>query len=143
MSDTRQIQGRDVTLKLFKDGRVIRGLSATKATYETDGEIRSRALIGARRPSRQAIIYGYKGTIDFDIDNGRHHEVSEFLNNSDLSGVPNVEFAIQLTENYGDGSSKTFRFTNVKLLPNSGNVGGMKEDVTGSFTWEAVDRISL
>lgn len=141
MSD--QIQGRDVTVKMYQAGKLIGGVPVKSVNDEAEAEIRSRDLLGQRRSKKQLIINGYKGTIGGDVDSGRLLEIDKYLNDSDKSGSPTYDFAIQIRYNYRDGSSKSVRFTKVTFMPPKSGAKGRKDDVDWTLDWEAEDKIFL
>ncbi len=138
-----QIQGRNTTLRIYLNGRFIDGFPITNFRWRGEDEIRRRDLVGHERSQRQHLIHGYQGQFEFDVSSGRHHEIVDFLNLSDKSGVPNYELAIQVRENYRDGSSKRYRFVRVSMRIPEKNVQGRREDVSGTIEWEAEDIIYL
>lgn len=134
-----QIQGRDVTVKLYQNGRCIKNFPVKKFDWEAEQEFKKRNLLGKKRPSRKLIIEGYKGSLEFDVEDGAHHEIAALLNAADNSGLAGPKFAIQLKEKYTSGDSKVYRFTNAKFKVPKENIGSDKDDVTGTIEWEAED----
>lgn len=146
-----QIQGRDVVLKIFQNGRLVKGLPAKSVDDEAKQEMRERPLLGEGRDFNQNLVHGYKGTITFDEDGLALHELAQYLNGVDLSGVSSevsgpvgkvpFEFAISVKNNYRDGTSYTYRFTDVKFMIPKNSKRGRKEDLESTMEWHARNKV--
>ncbi|MCC6546228.1 hypothetical protein IT570_03580 [Candidatus Sumerlaeota bacterium] len=138
-----QIQGREVSVKIYQAGKLIAGIPAKTFSHEADAEIRKRELLGERRSAKQLLIDGFKGSIGFDVESKRHMELDRYLNESDKSGAPAYVFAIQVREQYRDGSASRVRFTDVIFMPPKINAKGRRDDLEGTLDWEAKDKSYL
>lgn len=138
-----QIQGRDTTIRVYVNGSLVRGIPATKFEWEAKQDVRERDLLGEQRETTQLLIHGYKGTLDLDVDSPRRHEIIQFLNESDKAGLPNYELAIQVRENYRDGTSKSYRFVRCTFMIPKTSSPARKEDLTATLEWHAQDIVYL
>lgn len=146
-----QIQGRDVTIKVYQAGRLVKGIPVAKFDDEAKQDMRERDLLGEARSQNQLLIHGYKGTLSFDVESSAADDLAHFINEVDKSGISSevtgpvgkvpYEFAIQVKKNYRDGTSSSYRFVRVRFMIPKNSIGGRKEDVTGTIEWHAEDKV--
>lgn len=139
------IIGRDVIVRVYQNGQVIAGLPVIKFEDDPDQEMRSRQVLGESRTQKSLTVNGYRGTFEVDVESGRHHELSSFINENDKTqGRSNTyELAIQVSENYRDGATTRYRYVRCKIMLPRTSVQGRQQDVTARFEFHAEDKIYL
>ncbi|MBI1234881.1 MAG: hypothetical protein GC208_10310 [Alphaproteobacteria bacterium] len=139
------ITGRDVVVRVYQNGQVMTGIPVIRFEDDPDQEMRSRQLLGETRTQKSLIVHGYRGTFEVDVESAQHHVLAKFINDNDKAqGRSNTyELAIQVAENYRDGSTKRYRYVRCKIMLPRTSMQGRQQDVTARFEFHAEDKVYL
>ena len=136
MSSIKGDRGR---LKVFENGKDLQILSITGFEVTEDSQFLKSNYVGKSVPETDKTFDGYSGSIDTEVKSAVQDLLIDRINSAIKRGIGMPRIALVLSEDYPDGTSKSYIYTNVQLKLSRSQKGGT-EKVTKRFEFNASDR---
>jgi hypothetical protein len=135
------IRGHQTAVKLFKAGQQVGVLPMTGFTANQDSDFSRSEYLGQQFPEGDQTQKGWSGSIDTEVKSAVVDELIDAIITQNLNGIGVEEITIVDTENYDDGTSKSYVYFDVQLKMSKDMRG--KEKVAKKLDWQASGRIPL
>lgn len=133
------IKGHQTEFRILEDGNIVDIIAITKFTRNQDSSFSRSNYVGQKTGKGSQTHEGWSGSIDMEVDNAKVEDFIDGLINGIKNGVGKKDYALVDTENYEDGTSRSYVYTDCQFKLSKDN-GGLTENVTKKLDWQASDR---
>lgn len=136
------IRGHQGQIKFFKNGGDLEIVNLTKVDINQDSTFSRSMYVGAPVPEGDQAIEGWSGSVEAEVKDAILDEMIDALVTDNLNGVGVADYTFVTTENYPDGSSKSYVYFDVQMKM-SKSQAGLNEKMTKKLDFQASGRIAL
>lgn len=136
------IRGHMGQFKIFRDGQLSAIVDITNVDLNQDSSFSRTAYVGRRFREGDQSIDGWSGSIDCEVKDASVDEFIDALTNANLNGIGVSDYTFIETENYPDGTSKSWvhfdcQFKMSKKIP------GGDQKITKRLDFQSAGRQAL
>jgi hypothetical protein len=136
------IRGHQGLFKIFQDGALSKIIDVTKVSVALDSSFSRTFYVGRPVGEGDQSIEGWSGSCDLEVKDASVDEFVDALITNNLNGIGVSDYSFTVTENYPDGTSKSFVYYDVQFKM-SRDQGGLNEKITKKLDFQAAGRIAL
>jgi hypothetical protein len=136
------IRGHMGQFKIFVDGALSKIVDITKVSVSQDSSFSRTFFVGRAIPEGDQTIEGWSGSIDLEVKDSGVDEFIDALINNNLNGIGVSDYTFVTSENYPDGTSKSYVYFDVQWKMSREN-GGLNEKITKRLDFQASGRLAL
>lgn len=137
------IRGHQGQFKVFQDGALVPKIyNITNVDINQDSTFMRSNYVGQPEPEGDQAIEGWSGSLDMEVKDAGADEFIDALVTSNLAGIGVSDYAFVTTENYADGTSKSYVYYDVQFKTSRKN-GGLQEKITKRLEFQASGRKPL
>lgn len=136
------IRGHMGQFKIFVNGALADIVHLTRAEANQDSSFSRSMYVGQAVPEGDQAIEGWSGSVECEVKGPQIDEFIDALVNNNLNGVGVSDYTFLITENYGDGTSKSYVYFDVQWKM-SRSQSGLNEKVTKRLEFQASGRVAL
>ncbi len=136
------IRGHQGQLKFFRDGADLALVNLTKCSIQQDSSFSRSFYLGQAVPEGDQSVEGWSGTVDAEVKDASMDELIDALVDANLAGIGVSDYTMVHTENYPDGSTKSYVYFDMQFKL-SKDQGGLNEKMTKRLDFQASGRRAL
>lgn len=136
------IRGHQGQFKIFEDGALSKIVDITKVSVQQESSFMRTHYVGRPVPEGDQSIEGWSGSCDLEVKDAAVEDFMDALINNNLNGIGVSDYTFIVTENYSDGSSRSYVYYDVQWKM-SREQGGGNEKVTKRLEFQAAGRLKL
>ena len=136
------IRGHAGQFKIFQDGALANIVDITKVSVAQDSSFSRSFYVGRPVPEGDQAIEGWSGSVDLEVKDAAVDEFIDALVQNNLNGIGVSDYTFMTTENYADGTSKSYVYFDVQWKMSREN-GGLNEKITKKLDFQASGRQAL
>lgn len=136
------IRGHAGQFKIFQDGALANIVDITKVSVAQDSSFSRSFYVGRPVPEGDQAIEGWSGSVDLEVKDASVDEFIDALVQNNLNGIGVSDYTFMTTENYADGTSKSYVYFDVQWKMSREN-GGLNEKITKKLDFQASGRQAL
>lgn len=139
---TASIRGHQTRFDLIQDGAMVTIDTITNVQINQDSNFTKSFYVGNNVPEGDQSIEGWSGQFDMEVKNATIEEFIDSLIANNLNGIGVSEYLFIDTEQYPDGTSKSYAYFDCQFSL-SKNKPGLNEKVTKTINFQAMGRKPL
>lgn len=136
------IRGHQGQFKLFQDGSLTNIVDITKVSISQDSSFSRTFYVGKAVPEGDQSIEGWSGSLDLEVKDASVDDFIDALVTNNLNGIGVSDYTMISTENYADGSTKSYVYYDCQFKM-SKDQGGLNEKITKKIDFQASGRQAL
>lgn len=136
------IRGHQGQLKIFVDGALSDIVDIVKANVAQDSSFMRTFYLGKAVPEGDQSQEGWSGSCDLEVKNASVDSFIDALITNNLNGIGVSDYTMIMTENYPDGTSKSYVYYDMQWKM-SKDQGGLNEKMTKKLDFQASGRQPL
>jgi len=136
------IRGHQGQFKIFENGGLIDIVHLIRVEVNQDSSFSRSMYVGQAVPEGDQAIEGWSGSVEAEVKNANIDEFIDALVNNNLNGVGVSDYTFVVTENFGDGTTKSYVYYDVQWKM-SRSQSGLTEKVTKRMEFQASGRLAL
>jgi hypothetical protein len=136
------IRGHQGQFKIFQDGALSKIVDITKVSVSMDSTFSRTYYVGRPVGVGDQSIEGWSGSCDLEVTDSSVDDFIDALVTNNLNGIGVSDYTMVTTENYADGSSKSYVYFDVQFKM-SRDQGGLNDKITKKLDFQASGRLSL
>jgi hypothetical protein len=136
------IRGHQGQFKIFKDGALQDIVNLTKVSIAQDSSFSRAFYVGNPIGEGDQVMEGWSGSIDAEVKDAAIDEFIDALVEDNLNGIGVSDYTFVSTENYADGTSKSYVYFDCQFKM-SREQAGMNEKMTKKLDFQASGRKAL
>lgn len=133
------IRGNMGEFRILEDGNVVDIIEITRVSVKMDNTMMRSKFVGRSVPVGDQSVDGWSGSIEMEVQNDKVEQFIDALVAANLAGIGVKDYAFVVTENYPDGSSSNYLYSDVQWAYSREN-GGNDEKITKSLEFQASER---
>lgn len=130
------IRGHMGEFRILEDGQVVDIVHITKVDINQDSSMMRSNFVGNGVPMGDQSQDGWSGSLDMEVLNDKADLFIDALIAGNLAGIGVKDYAFVSTENYPDGSSASYLYTDCQFKYSRSN-GGQTEKITKRLEFQA------
>ncbi len=136
------IRGHQGQFKIFVDGALSKVIHFTKVNVALDSDFKRTYYVGQAVGKGDQAITGWSGSADLEVEDASVDDFIDALINNNLNGIGVSDYTCIFTENYADGSSRSYAYYDMQWKM-SKDIGGLGDKMTKKLDFQASGRIKL
>lgn len=136
------IRGHQGTLKIFKDGALQNIVNLTSVDISQDSSFSRSFYVGSQVPEGDQSMEGWSGSVEAEVKDASIDEFIDALVTDNLNGIGVGDYTFISTENYADGTTKSYVYFDVQWKM-SKRQAGLNEKMTKKLDFQASGRLAL
>jgi hypothetical protein len=136
------IRGHMGQFKIFENGALSKIVDITKVSVAQDSSFMRTNYVGRAIPEGDQSIEGWTGSADLEVKDPSVDDFIDGLVTNNLNGVGVSDYTFISTENYADGSSRSYVYVDVQWKMSKDN-GGLNEKITKKLDFQCSSRLAL
>lgn len=136
------IRGHQGQIKVFVDGALSDVVDITKFDVAMESTFSRSYYVGRPVGEGDQSIEGWSGSMDLEVKDASVDNFIDALVTNNLNGIGVSDYTVILIENYPDGTSQSYVYTDMQFKM-SKNQGGLNEKMTKKLDFQASHRIKL
>lgn len=136
------IRGHQGQIKFFQDGAQAGFASIRKVTINQDSTFIRSYYVGQAEPEGDQAIEGWSGSVEAEVKSAEIDEFIDALVTNNLNGIGVSDYSFVSTENYADGTTKSYVYYDVQFKM-SKDQAGLQEKMVKKLDFQASGRKSL
>lgn len=136
------IRGHQGQFKLFENGSLKNIVDITSVSVTQDSSFQRTFYVGRPAPEGDQTIEGWSGSIQLEVKDSEVDDLIDALITNNLNGIGVSDYTFLTTENYGDGTRRSYVYFDVQWKM-SKNQGGLTEKMTKTLEFQASGRVKL
>lgn len=130
------IRGHQGEFRILKNGQIVNIVHITRVSDKMDSTMMRSKYVGNPIPAGDQAIEGWSGSMVVETVDDEVEQIIDAIVTSNLAGIGADDFAFVRTENYPDGSSSSYLYSDVQIGYSREN-GGLDEKITKTLDWQA------
>lgn len=139
---TPTIRGHKGQFKIFENGELKNIVDITSVEINQDSTFQRSFFVGRPVPEGDQTQEGWSGSIDMEVRNAIVEDFVDALVTNNLNGIGVSDYAFTSTEEYSDGTRRTYVYSDVQWKY-SKSASGLTEKMTKSLEFQASFRIRI
>lgn len=136
------IRGHQGQFKIFQDGALQNIVNLTNVEVNQDSTFSRSMYVGQPVPEGDQSIEGWSGSVEAEVKDAAIDEFIDALVTNNLNGIGVSDYTFIVTENYPDGTSKSYVYFDAQFKMSRRNPG-LNEKITKRLEFQASGRIAL
>lgn len=136
------IRGHHGKLSFFENGAPLALAFLTQAEVTQDSSFSRAMYVGEALPEGDQTIDGWSGSVDVEVKDGQIDDLIDALVTNNLAGVGISDYSMVLTEEYGDGTVRSWAYFDMQFKMGRSQ-SGQNEKVTKKLDFQASGRVPL
>jgi hypothetical protein len=136
------IRGHQGQFKLFENGALVNIVHLTSVDCNQDSSFQRTYYVGAAQPEGDQSIEGWSGSVECEVKDAEVDTFIDALVANNLNGIGVSDYTFMTTENYPDGSTRSYVYYDVQWKM-SRRQSGLNEKVTKRLEFQASGRQAL
>ena len=136
------IRGHQGTFRLYENGSLVDILAITSVDVSMDSSFSRAYYVGSNIGEGDQVVEGWSGSIDMEVKDAKVEEFIDALITANLNGVGLSDYTFVITDNYGDGTSKSYVYMDCQFKL-SRSAKGMSDKITKKLDFQASTRRPL
>lgn len=136
------IRGHQGQLKLFVDGAPSTVVDITKVSVSLESSFSRTFYVGRPVGEGDQSIEGWSGSLDLEVKDNSVDDLIDALVTNNLNGIGVSDYTLVTTENYTDGSTKSYVYYDVQFKM-ARDQGGLNDKITKKLDFQASGRQAL
>lgn len=136
------IRGHQGKFNIYQNGALVNILHFTSVDVNMDSSFSRAFYVGAAQGEGDQSIEGWSGSAELEVKDAEAEDFIDALINNNLNGIGVSDYSFIVTENYSDGQSRSYGYTDVQWKL-SRRQSGLSEKVTKRLEFQAAGRIAL
>ena len=136
------IRGHQGTFKIFQDGALQNIVNLTAVDVNLDSSFSRSFYVGSQVGEGDQSIEGWSGSVDAEVKDASIDEFIDALITNNLNGIGVSDYTFISTENYADGTTKSYVYFDVQWKM-SKRQSGLNEKMTKKLDFQASGRLAL
>lgn len=136
------IRGHKGQFKIFENGQITNIVDITSVDVAQDSTFKRTMYVGRAIPEGDQSIEGWSGSIDLEVKDASVDEFIDGLITNNLNGIGVSAYTFLTTEEYGDGSTANYVYSDVQWKM-SKKQSGLTEKITKKLDFQASSRIRI
>jgi len=136
------IRGHKGQFKIFESGDLKNIVDITSVDVSQESSFSKTFYIGRPLPEGDQSIEGWSGSIEMEVKDAEVDEFIDALVTNNLNGIGVSDYTFLTTEEYGDGSRKSYVYFDVQWKM-SRRQSGLNEKITKTMEFQAMGRTPL
>ena len=137
------IRGDKSQVRILVNAQPVAWTELTNMTFNESTQPREYHYIGRRLPVEDAMMMGFEGQITGLVTNSSIDDVIQSIRAARKSGVNLPVVNIVYSEQYENGTTATFMFTDVQLILANRTGAGADEPISKAVSFKAADLIRI
>lgn len=133
------IRGHKGQFKIFENGELANIVDITQVSIAQDSTFSRTEYIGRQLPEGDQSMMGWSGSIDLEVKDAAVDDFIDALTTNNLNGIGISDYAFLTTEEYGDGTRRTYVYFDCQFKM-SRSQGGLSEKITKKMDFQASGR---
>lgn len=142
MAGNASIRGHQGQLKFFVDGALAAIANLTKVSIQQKSSFMQSNYVGQPEPEGDQTIEGWEGSMDAEVKDSSIDDMIDALVTNNLNGIGVSDYTLVSTENYADGTSKSWVYYDCQFKM-SKEQGGLQEKITKKLDFQCSGRKAL
>lgn len=130
------IRGHQGEFRILEDGNIVDIVEITKVSVKMDSTMIRSRYVGKPVPVGDQAIDGWSGSFQCEVANSKIEDFIDALVTANLAGIGVKDYAFVITENYDDGTSTSYLYSDCQFGYSREN-GGLDEKITKSLEFQA------
>lgn len=136
------IRGHQGQFKIYENGALVDIVELTSVDVNQDSSFSRSMYVGNPIPEGDQSIEGWSGTVEAEVKNANVDEFIDALVTNNLNGIGVSDYTFIVTENYPDGTSKSYVYFDCQWKM-SRSQRGLNEKITKRLEFQASGRLPL
>ena len=136
------IRGHQGALKVFENGAQVDVIAITRVDVNQDSTFMRSFYVGNPLPEGDQTVEGWSGSVEAEVKNAVQDEFIDRLISANQAGIGVADYTFIHTENYADGTSKSYVYFDVQWKL-SKSQAGLNEKMTRKLDFQASGRLAL
>ena len=142
MAKNASIRGHQGLFRVFENGALANIVNLTSVEVNQDSTFSRSFYVGNSVGEGDQSIEGFSGSVEAEVKDASIDEFIDALITNNLNGIGVSDYSFVVTENYADGSSKSYAYFDVQWKL-SRRQSGLTEKVTKRLEFQAAGRVGL
>lgn len=130
------IRGHQGSFKLYKDGSLVDILTITNVTVNQDSTMSRAYYVGNSIGEADQTQEGWSGSFEMEVKTAKYEDFIDALINDNLNGIGISDYTLLVTENYPDGTTRTYLYGDC-VFKYSRKASGLNEKITKTCEFQA------
>jgi hypothetical protein len=109
------IRGHQGSISFFQDGALVALFNCTSFELNMDSAFMRSYYTGVAVPEGDQAIEGWSGNADFEVKDSSLDSFIDALITNNLNGIGVSDYSLVLTEDYPDGTTKSYVYSDVQF----------------------------
>lgn len=136
------IRGHQGQFKIFKDGALVDIVNLTSVDVNMDSSFSRSFYVGNPVGEGDQSIEGWSGSLECEVKDASVDEFIDALIENNLNGIGVSDYTFVTTENYPDGTTKSYVYFDVQFKMGR-KQSGLNEKLTKRLEFQASGRKAL
>lgn len=136
------IRGHQGQFKIFTDGGLENIIDITKVSLQQESAFSRSFYVGRPVGEGDQAIEGWSGSIDMEVKDAVVDDFIDALTQNNLNGIGVSDYTFISTENYSDGTSRSYVYFDCQFKMSREN-GGLTEKITKKLEFQAAGRTKI
>lgn len=136
------IRGHKGQFKVFENGQLTNIVDITSVDVSQDSSFSRTFYVGRPLPEGDQTIEGWSGSIELEVKDGSVDDFIDALVTNNLNGIGVSDYTFLTTEDYADGTSKSYVYFDVQWKM-SKRQAGLTEKMTKRLEFQASGRVAV
>ena len=134
------IRGHQAFFKLFRNGQQVIIDALTNVSINQEKTIEAYNYVGKAVPETDVMYMGWSGSFEIQVRDSTIEDFIDALITENLNGIGVSDCAFLCTENYPNGTTVTYVYTDCKFGI-ARQQGGSDSKITKTLDWRAGGRV--
>lgn len=136
------IKGHQGEFRILEDGNIVDIISITKVSLSMDSDMSRSFYVGKKVGVGDQTVLGWSGSLDMEVLDSKAEDFIDGIISGTLNGIGKKDYAFVVSENYDDGSSVSYMFSDCQFKY-SREAGGLNEKITKRLEFQASERTKI
>lgn len=136
------IRGHQGQFRIYQDGALVNIVNIKSVDVNQESQFTKAYYVGAAVPEGDQSIEGWTGSIEVEVKGPEVDNFIDALVTNNLNGIGVSDYSFMTTENYGDGATASWVYSDVQFKM-SRKQSGLNEKMTKRLEFQAMQRTKL
>jgi hypothetical protein len=136
------IRGHQGKFFIYENGALANIVNITSVSVQQESSFMRTNYVGSAIPEGDQAVEGWSGNVELQVKDAAVDDFIDALVNNNLNGIGVSDYSFVVTENYGDGQTASWVYTDCQWKM-SRKQSGLNEKVTKTLDFQAAYRKKL
>ena len=136
------IRGSQGQFRIYENGALTNIINLTNCDVNQESQFIKTNYVGQAIPEGDQAIEGWTGTVEAQVKDASIDQFIDALITNNLNGIGVSDYSFLVTENYGDGTTASWVYTDVQWKMGR-KAAGLNEKITKRLEFQAMFRKQL